>query len=156
MLTLTRKVDYALVAMVDLAQRSPALVSAREIAERLHLPLPMLTNILNQLKTAGLVTSCRGVYGGYSLAREPEQISLAELIDAIEGPFRLAVCCGEEATAATDCARHLVCGVKEPVRRLHKQLREFLGGVSVAQIARDAVPIRLGIGTTAPATVQVN
>jgi len=151
MLSLTRKVDYALVAMVDLAQRAPELVSAREIAERLHLPLPMLTNILNQLKTAGLVTSCRGVYGGYCLARRPEQISLAELIDAVEGPFRLTVCCGDEPEAEADCSRHVVCGVKDPVRRLHRQLREFLGGVSVAHIACDAVPVSLMIETSAPA-----
>ncbi len=145
MLSLTRKMDYALVAMSDLARHAPARMSAREIAERVQVPLPMLTNILNQLRTYGLVTSSRGVQGGYRLAVRAEDISLAELIDAIEGPFKLTVCCaGETESHAVRCSIEENCGIREPVRKLHDRLRQFLGQVTLAHIVFEEVPIGLG------------
>ena len=136
MLTLTRKADYALVAMADLAHRAPGRVSAREMARSIRVPLPVLTNILHQLLHKGLVTSTMGSKGGYSLARRPEQISLAEMIDAIEGPFRLTVCCSTECDSERErCELERECSIKEPVRRVHTSLRQFLSGVTLAQIA---------------------
>jgi len=91
-LLLTRKTDYALVALVHLARRAEALVSARELAQRSHLPLPVLMNILNALAHCGLVRSVRGSRGGYRLARRPEDVTLADVIEAIEGPIGLTMC----------------------------------------------------------------
>lgn len=144
MLSLTRKADYALVAMADLACQEPARVSAREIAERSHLPLPVLTNILKRLTHQGLVTSTRGAKGGYRLARGPGQISLADLIGAVESPIRLARCCHtEEADDECVCDKEDVCRIKGPVQRVNQSLREFLGRVTLAHIAWDTVPIGL-------------
>ena len=70
MLSLTRKADYALVGLVDLARRTPGKASARQIAESSGVPLPMLMNILKELLAGGLVCSTRGVNGGYRLAKE--------------------------------------------------------------------------------------
>lgn len=103
-LSLTRKADYALVAMSHMAHRGQQRTSAREIAERVHVPLPMLTNILHQLSHEGLITSSMGSKGGYRLARGPEAISLADILDAIEGQFRLTMCCSEEAGGCSDIA----------------------------------------------------
>lgn len=142
MLSLTRKADYALVAMADLACQEPARVSAREIAERSHLPLPVLTNILKRLTRQGLVTSTRGAKGGYRLARGPGQITLADLIHAVESPIRFARCCHtEEADDESVCDKEDVCRIKGPVRRVNQSLREFLGQVTLAHIAWDTVPI---------------
>ncbi len=80
MLSLTRKTDYALIAMAELARRAPTMVSVREMSQRLGLPLPALTNILKQLTRSGLVTSTRGPNGGYRLARDPDRITLSELM----------------------------------------------------------------------------
>ena len=78
MLSLTRKADYAIVALSDLARQSASRSSARAIAERTKVPLPVLTNILHQLHNRGLVTSALGVKGGYALSRPPDAISLAD------------------------------------------------------------------------------
>jgi Rrf2 family protein len=84
----TAKVDYAVRAGVELAAASPgAPVKGERIAEAQKIPLKFLENILLELKHAGLVQSQRGAEGGYWLARAPEEISLAEVIRAVEGPI---------------------------------------------------------------------
>jgi Rrf2 family protein len=132
--------------MAELASRTPARVSAREIAEHTHLPLPVLTNILHQLLHHGLVTSTMGVKGGYCLARPASQITLAEVIDAIEGPFRLALCCSEEAESAEQaCDLEKNCRIKEPVRRVHTSLRQFLAQITLAQLMVGEASVSLTI-----------
>lgn len=143
MLTLTRKADYALVAMAELARRFPGRASAREVADVSHVPLPMLHNILNQLLHEGLVTSAMGSTGGYRLARAPEQISLAEMIDAMEGRFRLAVCCSTEGDHDRGCELEPDCRIKDSLRKVHAGLRQFMSGFSLAQIAFEDVPAPL-------------
>ena len=93
MLSLTRKADYALVGLADLARRAPEKASARQLAESSHVPLPMLMNILKELVAGGMVISTRGINGGYRLAKDPGEITLRELIQTIEGPINLTICC---------------------------------------------------------------
>ena len=92
MLTITRKADYALVAMADLAEQYPKTVRTRDIAQRLRIPAPVLQKILTRLASCGLVVSIAGPAGGYHLSQPPEEISLAEVIGAIEGSFCFANC----------------------------------------------------------------
>jgi Rrf2 family protein len=153
MLSLTRKADYALVAMAELARRSPQTLSARRLADSVHVPLPVLTNVLNQLLHHGLVVSLRGSQGGYRLSRDPGGISLADIIEAIDGPSRLAQCCGEgDATSPlaphSDPACNLEhsCRIKAPVQRVHQSLRQFLSGIPLSQIAFD-VPVAIAVST---------
>ncbi len=146
MLALTRKADYALVAMAELARRSPSSLSAREVAERARVPLPMLTNILHRLLRHGLIRSTMGSKGGYQLAKAPADISLAEMIDATEGGFKLTPCCpGELGFNDETCELEETCPVKDPVRYVHQSLRWFLSQVTLAQIAFHTVPIVLGM-----------
>jgi Rrf2 family protein len=145
---MTRKTDYALVAMAHLANAGSERVSARGIAERLGLPVPALMNILNQLGHAGLVTSTRGPNGGYGLAREPSEISLASLIEAVEGPVKLALCCNEVVDVVADerrCEIESACAIKVPVKKVHSMLRQFLSQVTLDQIATNRVPADLGM-----------
>jgi Rrf2 family protein len=145
--SLTRKTDYALVALADMAGDPSGPVSARDLAERLRLPLPVLRNILKHLSQAGLVRSTRGQQGGYRLARRPEEISLAELIEAMEGPMRLALCCGDQHGRnngeAADCAIETSCSARGPVRKVHGLVRGLLDRITLAEIARDRVPMRI-------------
>ena len=145
MLSLTRKADYAFVAMAELARHSPHLVSAREISRSIGVGLPILTNILHRLLQQGLVTSTMGSKGGYQLARPPDRINLADMIDAIEGPFKLAVCCGDHGSMRhdDDCELSSSCRIKEPVRRVHQGLRDYLSGVSLAELAFDRQTVEL-------------
>lgn len=147
MLSLTRKADYAIVALSDLARQGASRSSARAVAERTRVPLPMLTNILHQLLGYGLVTSAMGAKGGYALSRRPETISLADMIDAIEGTFRLTVCCGEADHEFETCDLQEGCRAVEPLRRVHDRLRGFLGEVTLAEIAFYSAPITLNVST---------
>ena len=87
MLKISQKLEYAMRAMIELAQRKDegVLVPAREIAERQQIPLRFLEQQLGALSKAGLVESFRGAGGGCKLAREPEAITVAQIADAIEG-----------------------------------------------------------------------
>ena len=87
--------------MAELARR-PTQTSARQLAEEVGVPLPTVTNILHELMRSGLVTSTMGSRGGYALARPAERISLAEMIDALEGPVKLTACCPTEVDEQVD------------------------------------------------------
>ena len=145
MLSLSRKTDYALVAMADLARQSPATVSARDMAKRLNMPLPVLQNILTQLMHEEFVVSVRGARGGYQLRRPADQINIAELIEAVGGPFRLALCCDEGVTAGDDeeCQMGDVCGIREPIRQLHTLLRHCLTKITLEQVTWNRVPTEI-------------
>lgn len=140
MLSLTRKTDYALVAMSCLAERPEAVLSAREIAEDFGVPLPLLMNILKKLTASGLLYSVRGPRGGYGLARPAADITLAELIFALEGPFKLAQCvtCAQDDTSAGDdgvCRLEEHCPVQAPLQRVQDRLQDFLQRITLADIA---------------------
>ena len=136
MLTLTRKTEYALIAVCHLARVGQKVVSARDIAEQHAVPLPLLMNVLKRLNRTGHVTSVRGAHGGYVLAVPPETVSLAGLIEAVEGPVSL-VRCVSAPNGRRLCMRMDVCTIRHSVAKVHEQLRRFLSDVSVADIAFD-------------------
>ncbi|KKK99134.1 hypothetical protein LCGC14_2635800, partial [marine sediment metagenome] len=93
MLNMTKKTGYGLIAMTHLASLGDGeLACARKISEQFGLPTSLMMNVLKQLSAAGFVESVRGARGGYRLAKHPEDISLADLVEALEGPVRLAEC----------------------------------------------------------------
>ncbi len=140
MLTLTRKADYAMVAMTDLAHQDPAVVSSSDMAGRLRIPLPVLQNIMTELARHGLVTSARGPSGGFRLSRPATGISVAQVIEAVEGPFRLTICCGPElGHKDADCDIEDVCPIRDPVRKVHTLLEQCLSGVTLSELAFDQV-----------------
>ncbi len=135
---LTRKTDYALVALAGLARQADA-ASARDLAEQLHLPLPVLRNILKDLATHGLLLSSRGPSGGYRLARDPHEISLADIVAVIEGPVQLVTCCPPDPDVAHPrCRLEDSCRIKSNVGRVHERLMEFLHDVTLDQIADES------------------
>src|SRR5262245_55281119 len=91
MLALTKRTEYALIALCHLA-RQPETVSARDLAHRYAVRLPLLMNVLKTLNHNGLVRSVRGAHGGYRLAVPADKLSLARVAEAIEGPMRLVKC----------------------------------------------------------------
>ena len=86
-----------------------------------------------------------GSTGGYALARPAERINLAEMIDAIEGTFKLTLCCDGSEDGSEACELGPGCQIKEPVRRVHDGLRWFLSHVTLAQIAFNNVPVGLTV-----------
>jgi Rrf2 family protein len=165
MLSLTRKADYALVALAFLAQerqRGEGVVSARRIADQFGLPLPLLMNILKELTRFGMVISTRGPQGGYALACEPRNISVGRVVAAMEGPARLAACCseapGEGEVAGSvcpvgsaeeagmvalqgGCAMADSCPIHAAINRLHQRLNRFLDHVTLADMIETRVEV---------------
>jgi Rrf2 family protein len=145
-LSLTRKTDYALVALADMARNGHERSSARSLSTRLNVPPRLLTNILSQLTHHGLVISVRGANGGYALAKPPEEISLRELIEAVEGPVRLARCCVPEDNGdPPTCERTEICLNRDAVRKLHESLKGYLDEITLSDIAFNTVPMSVSI-----------
>jgi len=137
MLALTKKTGYGLIALTHLArQEDEGLCSAREIAEEYGVPLSLLMNVLKELAAKGLVESVRGARGGYRLSCDPREVTLAQLVETLEGPIRLAECVtGEVNQESAICRVMQKCPIADPVHRVQRKICDFLSGVSLAEIA---------------------
>lgn len=136
MLTLTKKTEYALIAACHLANVDQKVVSARDLHELYNLRLPLLMNVLKLLNQGGILRSVRGARGGYALAVRPKQVTLSELIEAVEGPPRLVKCALPQPDDPP-CDMSGGCPVRGPMAKVHRVFREFLRGVTVADVAFD-------------------
>lgn len=131
---ITRQADYALRAMVYLANMEPTQRAATsQIAEVQHIPPSFLAKIVSQLSIAGLIHTSRGARGGVSLSRSPEEISVLEVVEAIDGPIALNECTGSESSCifGEDCLiRPIWCDAQsELVDRLRTTtFAQFLNG----------------------------
>jgi Rrf2 family protein len=135
MLRLSKKADYALIAMKHLALRSDrAAASAREIAEQYDIPIELMAKVLQRLVRGGLLQSQHGTRGGYQLARVPTQISIADVIQAIEGPVSVTVCSTEDG----QCDQYQKCNVRDPLWRVRERILAALGECTIAELASDA------------------
>ena len=128
MIKITRETDYAIVLMTSLSNTPAA--SATVLAKQCRLPSPMAGKILKMLSQAGLLRSQRGARGGYRLARPAGQISVADVIEAIEGPIALTEC-SASADADSGCAYQSHCGVSSHWGRINLAVREALQAVSL-------------------------
>lgn len=146
MIGFTKKTDYALVALAYLARQravGESAVSARHIAEELELPLSLLTNIMKELAQARIVRSTRGSQGGYSLASQASQISLNEIIVAMEGPVALTQCTEGLPIMGQECCSVCRCGIRKPIQRLHERLVRFFDTVTLGDLVEDRVDVAL-------------
>lgn len=143
MLSLTRKTDYALVALTGLAAQPERRVSAHALAAELRLPEAALRNILKRLTRGGLLLSTQGPSGGYRLAKPASEISLAEVVRQIEGPVRLTACCGPAPADGDDtpaCRLEDSCHIKGAVRRVQDAVRRYFERLTVADLAAERLP----------------
>src|SRR5262249_10724415 len=135
MLRLSKKADYALMAMKHLAMRTDAAAaSAREIAEQYDIPIELMAKVLQRLARRGLVTSHQGTRGGYRLSRAASAISIADVIQAIDGPFTVPAC----STEAENCGQYAKCSVRDPLWRIKDRIVSTLSTCSIQEIAADA------------------
>ena len=140
MLRISRLTDYATVLLAALASEPARVQTATALAERTHIAAPTVSKVLKQLQRAGLVTSTRGLHGGYQLSRPAAQISAAAILDALEGPVALTDC----AAGHGNCGIEDSCRVSRVWQRLSLAMRRALYDVSLAQLAGlDAAPARL-------------
>ena len=128
MITVSDRSRSAVLALTELAQRAaPGPVATVEIAERRGVPLHCLEQVFSALRRAGILRSQRGVKGGYSFRRAPAEVTVLEVVEAVDGPLRRAE--GEDGSPARRAAAD---DLWDEVR---ERLADLLGGVTVAELA---------------------
>ena len=131
MLRIGKLTDYATVVLASLAQDPTRHRAATELAERTRLSGPTVSKVLKELQRAGMVTSSRGSHGGYRLARHPEDITAAQILDVFEGPIAITECSG----AVSRCGIEHSCRVGSAWQRVNGAIRRALEDVTLRQLA---------------------
>jgi Rrf2 family protein len=136
-LRLSKKADYALLAMRHLAAHTDrGAVSARELAEAYDLPPELLAKVLQRLVRGGLLTSIHGIRGGYGLARPAAAISVADVIQAVDGPLTVTAC----SETNHNCDQFSKCNIRDPLWHIKDRIVSALAATSIAGLASDLVP----------------
>jgi FeS assembly SUF system regulator len=131
---LSHLADYAVVLMTAAARRPVgARLSATELAGETGLPLPTAQKLMGQLAGCGLLRSVRGATGGYSLAKTADEISLADIVEAVEGPIALTMC---SESNNHQCILDAHCRVKPHIGVVGRAVRGALGAVALTELAR--------------------
>lgn len=136
MLRLSKKTDYALLAMRHLAANDRGAVSARELAETYDIPAELLAKVLQKLVRGRLLESHQGIRGGYALARPAAEMSVADVIQAVDGPLMVTAC----SEADHSCDQFSKCNIRDPLWRIKDRIVEALAATSVAELAMEVPP----------------
>ena len=131
MLKMSKLTDYGTLVLSCLAADPTRLKSASDVSRHTHLALPTVSKLLKLLARAGLVVSARGARGGYRLSRAPEEISAADVIDALEGPVAITQCSG----TVGHCQLEDVCGVSSSWQKINLAIRRALDEVRLPHLA---------------------
>ena len=135
MLRLSKKADYALMAMKHLTVLTDVpSASAREIAEAYDIPVELMAKVLQRLVRRGLLTSHQGTRGGYRLSRSASMISVADVIQAIDGPLTVTAC----STDAENCGQYSKCSIRDPLWRIKDRIVSALATCSLQEMSADA------------------
>ena len=132
MLRISKLTDYGTVLLAHLAANETAVCSAADVANATGVALPTVSKLLKSLARSGLVTSTRGAHGGYQLARSPNDISAADVIDALEGPVSITECSSGDSL----CEHEDVCSVGVAWQRINVAIRRALDDVSLNDLLR--------------------
>lgn len=141
MLRIGKLTDYAILAMTEMAVEPDRVFSASELAGRTHLEQTTVAKLLKALTKSGLIRSYRGARGGYRLGRQPGDITVAEIIAAMEGPIGMTECSVHRGM----CSREAVCTTRSNWRRISQAVELALNDVSLLDMTQPIVsPIDIG------------
>ena len=131
MLKLTRKVEYALIALRYMQRNSEGnCASAKEISNLYSVPLPLLSKILQNLSRANIIHAIRGPHGGYLLNANPEKLSMTKLINILEGPLGIIDC-----SIDSECNQLETCNIKTPITKVNNAIISLLNNITLADIS---------------------
>ena len=148
MLKLSKTTDYGIVLLAHLASKpDQGPQNARELAADAALPVPMVSKVLKALAREGLLVSQRGSKGGYRLSRDPEMLSVSEIIRVLEGPLALTDC----AVGPALCEHETGCAVREPWQQISRVVEDALSEITLADLVR--LP---SFGATTSLTLQID
>lgn len=132
MLRVSKMTDYGIVLMTHLARDPKGQHAAADLSVQVDIPLPTVSKILKQLTRARLLVSSRGTQGGYSLAREPRAISVAELIATLEGPIGLTECINSPG----ECELEPHCSIRGHWERINQAVYEALSAIKLSDMVQ--------------------
>jgi Rrf2 family protein len=142
MLRFTKRADYGLMAIHYIAiHQDTGAVSAKRIAEEFNIPSELMAKILQRLARHGLIVSQNGPKGGYVLGHRPTQVTVGEVIRALEGPISIVSCLEHP----TDCPQLSNCNLRGPVQKIQAAISQMLDTMSLAELVGDDVPELLAI-----------
>jgi len=144
MLRITKQSDYAIVLMTHIASTEDRWQNASELATQAGLPQPIVSKILKLLTRGRLLESQRGVKGGYCLAHPAARITVAEIIEALEGPISVTECVEE---APGECTQEAFCPVRGNWQRINHVLRDALSEITLEEMARPSTPALVTLGS---------
>ncbi len=136
MLRFTKRADYGLMAIHFIAAHGDdGAVSAKRIAEEFHIPPERLAKILQRLAKKKLIGSHNGPKGGYVLTRAPSEITVGQVVRALEGPVRIVSCMAEE----DDCPQFERCNLRGPVQKIQATISHALDTMTLAELTADPI-----------------
>jgi len=131
MIKLSKLTDYAVVVLADMALDEETRSTASSVSLRTGLPIPTVAKVLKLLAKGGVITSSRGIHGGYALKDKPEKISVAKVLLALEGPLELTAC----VHGAKECCEHTKkCPIRGQWNPVNMAMRQALEKVTLAQM----------------------
>lgn len=136
MFRISKLADYGTVVMVYLAHHQDKLCNARDIAEQTHLSVPTVSKLLKQLTAAGLLVSVRGVSGGYRLAKSPVEISVSDILYALDEQRGIIEC----DQSPNDCSLSQVCRIQTNWRLISRAIESALSSVTLESLAMPVFP----------------
>jgi Rrf2 family protein len=141
MLRFTKRADYGLMAIYYIAvHEDGGAVSAKRIAEEFGIPPELLAKILQRLARERLIVSQNGPKGGYVLSRRPSEVTVGEVLRAIEGPINIVSCLEDSA-----CPQIERCNLRRPVQKIQAAITQLLDTMSLAELGGQDVPLLLAI-----------
>jgi len=129
MLKLTRKLEYALIALRYMQDKEDIFISAKEIADLYLIPYELLAEILQQMAKLNYIKATRGPRGGYQIRKGLTKISLTQFIENIEGPIGIVDC-----NINSDCVQLNNCNIRMPLKQINNNIREIFNGIRVGDI----------------------
>ncbi len=136
MLKISKKIEYALLALQYIASQQDKVVPAKEMAGVLNISFEFLSKLLQQLNKAGFISSQQGIKGGYVFAVEPDKLTVSDVITALEGDSGIINCLNgeeEEQCLRTDC-----CTLRKPMQKIQSQINSILKSTSIAELANQS------------------
>jgi len=130
MLKLTRKTEYALIALSHMQRFTPTnLISAKELAKLYQMPVELLAKTLQQLVHAEILEAVKGAHGGYKIKASLERINMTEFFEILEGEVGLTDC-----HTNTDCSQKNLCNIKTPMQKVNRKMRAFFDEISLDEV----------------------
>lgn len=132
MIRFSKMADYGVLLLGHLARQDGISASASEMADATHMPRPVVANLLKSFREVGLLDSRRGLHGGYWLVRTPDEITLLDVLSAVDGPVQLTDCAVADLTS--QCDYEDVCLSRSPMKNVHERIVDLLRSTTLTEL----------------------